>query len=100
MADLNTLLRTRWITGAYTDMTATSADDALVKVLTERRKELVFRNVRWSDLRRLNMETRFQKTLTRTAGAQTFTLPPNDPRYVLLIPGDVITYSTLTQNPR
>lgn len=100
MADLNTLLRTRWTAGTYTDMTASSADDALVKVLTERRKELLYRGIRWSDLRRLNMETRFQVTLKRIVAGQTYTLPPNDLRYVQLIPVDVIANSTMAQNPR
>lgn len=104
MADLNTLLRTRWATGSYTDMTATSSDDALVKVLTERRKELLMRAQRWTDLRRLNKDERFKTTLTRTVTTGSvnavFTLPANDLRYTLLIPQEVITNSKLTQNPR
>jgi starch-binding outer membrane protein, SusD/RagB family len=94
---LNNLLRTRWVTGTYTDM---NADDALAKILVERRKELILRGQRWTDLRRLNKDTRFKTDLQRTAGSQTFTLPANDGRYVLLIPQEVITYSSLPQNVR
>lgn len=104
MTDLNTLLRNRWKTGTYTNMTAASATDALAKVLTERRKELVMRGQRWTDLRRLNKDDRFKKDLSRsvTTGTtvRTFSLPANDVRYTLLIPQEVITNSRLQQNPR
>lgn len=100
MKDLNTLLTTRWKSGTYTDMTATSADDALKKILTERRKELVFRGLRWVDLRRLNKDARFAKTLTRMIGGSVYQLPPNDVRYVYPIPGDEIIYSGIEQNVR
>jgi len=100
ITDLNTLLKTRWVTGTYVNMTATNADDALSKILTERRKELIFRGLRWSDLRRLNMDSRFQVTLTHVVNGQTYTLPPNDLRYVQLFPVDVIANSTMAQNSR
>jgi hypothetical protein len=100
MADLNTLLVNRWVTGTYTNMTASSADDALAKILVERRKELVMRGLRWTDLRRLNQDPRFAVTLTRVAKSVTYTLPPNDPRYTLLLPQPVVTYSGMQQNTR
>jgi len=100
MSDLNTLLRTRWASNTYSDMSATNADDALAKVLSERRKELLMRGLRWTDLRRLNKDTRFAITLSRTVMGITYTLPPNDPRYTLLIPQEVINNSSITQNPR
>jgi tetratricopeptide (TPR) repeat protein len=100
MEDLNTLLRTRWKSGTYTDMTAADADDALKKILTERRKELVFRGLRWVDLRRLNKDARFAKTLTRMVEGSVYQLPPNDARYVYPIPGDEIMYSGIEQNVR
>lgn len=101
IADLNILLRQRWVTGTYIDLVASSADDALVKVLAERRKELLMRAQRWTDLRRLNKDSRFAKTLTRIVNGTTYTLPPNDLRYTLLIPNEVIrNNSAITQNPR
>ncbi|MGN6177904.1 MAG: RagB/SusD family nutrient uptake outer membrane protein, partial [Mucilaginibacter sp.] len=100
MNNLNTLLRNRYASGTFTNLTASSGDDALNKVLKERRKELLYRGIRWSDLRRLNQESRFQVTLVRNVNGQTYTLPPNDPRYVELIPVDVISNSTMAQNPR
>lgn len=55
LADLNALMTKRWKNdGSWIPYTATSADEALQKILLERRKELVFRGLRWTDLRRLN----------------------------------------------
>lgn len=100
MTDLNTLLQNRYKTGTFTNLTAANADAALALILTERRKELCFRNLRWSDLRRLNTDSRFQVTLTRTVNGQTYTLLPNSPKY--LLPLDPIETSSggLVQNPR
>lgn len=101
MADLNTLLTARYVTGTYTNRTAANAGDALTQILAERRKELVFRGSRWTDLRRLGGDVRFAYTLTRTLLGQTYTLPPGDPRYTLQVPAYVITSSngTITQTP-
>lgn len=100
MNDLNTLLRTRWSTGTYTDMTAINQADAISKILTERRKELVFRGRRWNDLRRLNKDPNYAITLRRILNTQTYTLPPNDIRYVYPIPLEEINRSGIEQNPR
>jgi hypothetical protein len=99
MNDLNALLRNRWKTGYFADLVASDAADALNKVLTERRKELCFRGLRWSDLRRLNIEGA-NITLTRIINGTTYTLPPNDLRWVLLIPSLEIGRSGIPQNPR
>jgi len=100
MQDLNTLLAKRWEAGTFSMVTATDANDALAKIIKERRKEFIFRGLRWTDLRRLNKDPRFSVTLTRKVNGQTYTLPPNDPRYVLPIPDDVIRLSGITQNQR
>lgn len=100
MADLNTLLLARYKTGAFTGRTATSPDDALSQILTERRKELLLRGLRWSDLRRLNKDPRFQVTITRTIEGQTYTLKPNTYQYTFPIPDDVIAINPqILQNP-
>jgi hypothetical protein len=101
MEDLNTLLVTRWKTGTFTPRTASSSIDALNQILIERRKELCFRaDLRWMDLRRLNKDPNFAITLTRVYNGQTYTLPPNDNRYTLMIPLDEIQLSGIEQNPR
>jgi hypothetical protein len=101
MQDLNTLLIKRWKTGTFLPYTALTPDDALSQVLIERRKELPFTGtIRWDDLRRLNKDPRFAKTLTRNLNGQTYTLPASDPRYVLPIPETEIRLSGIQQNPR
>jgi hypothetical protein len=100
MADLNTLLRTRYKSGTFTNIVAATADEALANILTERRKELIMRGQRWTDLRRLNMDPRFRITLTRTVQGNIFTIAPNELKYTLLLPQDVITNTDFTQNQR
>jgi starch-binding outer membrane protein, SusD/RagB family len=100
LLDLNTLMRKRWNSSAtYIDITATDATDALNKILIERRKELVFRGQRWSDIRRFNLEGA-NITLMRIVGSTTYVLPPNDLRSVMLIPKDEINKSGIEQNAR
>lgn len=100
LQDLNSLLRTRWETGEYSPYTEHNQESLLEIILSERRKELVFRGLRWSALRRLNQESGHARTLKRTLKEKTYTLPPNDPRYVYPIPEDEIKISRLTQNQR
>jgi hypothetical protein len=100
MTDLNALLVTRWATGTYSNLSASSADDALRQILRERRKELLFTGLRWSDLRRLNKDSRFATTLYRNINGTIYSLPPNDPRYALPIPDNEINLNPIPQNPR
>ena len=99
LADLNTLLAKRWKTGTYASRTAPNPQKALEMVLFERRKELLMRGLRWADLKRLNKEGA-NITLTRKANGTSYTLAPNDLRYALPIPDDVIALSGMTQNYR
>ncbi|SMD01338.1 RagB/SusD family nutrient uptake outer membrane protein [Pedobacter nyackensis] len=83
----------------YVSLKATSPSEALTLILQERRKELIWRALRWSDLKRLNKEGA-NITLTRTINNITYTLLPNDPRYVFPIPDQEINYSGIQQNIR
>ncbi|MNQ85856.1 SusD family protein [compost metagenome] len=98
MKALNDLLFTRWTNGTYVNMTAATPAEALSKILQERRKELLMRGLRWSDLRRLNNTALERKT--DGDGAVVATLPINNPRNTLLIPADVINLSHISQNVR
>ena len=82
MATINTLRKKRFTAADYTDLTAADAQDALVKVLAERRRELMGRGgFRWFDLKRLNKDPKFAKTISRTYLGQTYTLEPGGNRY-------------------
>lgn len=99
LSDLNTLLLKRYKSGSYQLMTDANAGNALDRVLEERRKELVWRSLRWGDLKRLNKEGA-NIVLTRFLNGQKYTLAPNDPRYVFNIPSDEILLSGIPQNER
>jgi len=101
LSDLNSLLIKRYKTGTFVPVTLTDPTALLTKILLERRKELPFTGqLRWEDLRRLNKDPRFAITLTRVLNGVTYTLPPNDPRYVLPIPDAEIQLSGIPQNQR
>ena len=98
---LNTLRKKRFKAADYADLTAATADDALVQVLAERRRELMYHGLRWFDLKRLNRDPRFKKDLTRTYKGVTYTLPANGPRYLLQIAPKIISINpAIIQNPR
>ncbi len=105
MKDINTLLAKRWRAGTFTSYsTAVSAQEALDTVLVERRKELAFRGLRWTDLRRFNADGA-GITLTRSLTdsnniPHTYSLLPNSDLWVLPIPPDVISLGEISQNPR
>lgn len=93
ITDLNTLLANRWITGSFVPYTASNAADALRQILEERRKELLYRGLRWTDLRRLNKDPATAITLMRMVNGSSYTLLPNDPRYVYQIPAIVLNFN-------
>lgn len=98
--NLNALLVNRYRKENFTPVAANDAKTLLNITLLERRKELCFRNQRWSDLRRLNLSPEYAVTLKRVLDGNVYTLPPNDNRYVLPFPASVIRLSGMEQNPR
>jgi hypothetical protein len=103
MAIINTLRKKRFSAADYSELAASTADEALTKVLEERRRELAFKSIRWFDQKRLAAEPRFAKPISRTnlvSGAN-YTLAPNSNRYVYPIPAYNIQLNpALEQNPR
>ncbi len=99
LKDLNYLLMNRW-KGTYVPISGDDPEFVLRQVLTERRKELVFRGLRWMDLRRLNKDYRFSFNLSRTLNGQTYVLMPGDKRYVLPLDEKELALSGIPQNER
>lgn len=95
---LNTLEIKRYKKTEFIPFTANSDDDALKIILNERRKELLTRGLRWQDLKRFNRDPKFAQTLVRTIGNETYSLPPNDARFVLPIPQFVVNFNKVQQN--
>lgn len=73
--------------------------EALEFILTERRKELLMRGLRWPDIKRLNKKGN-NIALKRVLGDKVYKLEPNSPRFVLPIPEDIINLTGMPQNPR
>ena len=93
LKDLNNLLQTRWkkINGksTYIPYSITDENALLTRILEERRKQLVWRGLRWQDLKRLNLDPQFAKVLKRTINGKEIELLPNSEVYVYPIPSTV-----------
>ncbi|MCL7987086.1 RagB/SusD family nutrient uptake outer membrane protein [Sphingobacterium sp. lm-10] len=96
---LNQLLVTRYQRANFTPYTFSDRNTALAIIREERRKELVMRALRWPDIKRYNRDGA-GITLERVTDGQRYRLPPNDPRYAIAIPEEVIALSNIQQNPR
>lgn len=91
MGDLNRLLSKRWRKNEYIFRSSSTADEALDLILNERRKQLLFRGLRWMDIKRLNKEG-FNIPLERSLNSRTYRLEPNSPRFALPLPDDLLNY--------
>lgn len=83
-------------------LTAADNHDALRKVLEERRREMPMLGcTRLIDLKRLNREPEFAKTVVHVAKGKEYRLEPNSPKYVLPIPPNVMRFNpNMTPNER
>ncbi|HTN08703.1 RagB/SusD family nutrient uptake outer membrane protein [Agriterribacter sp.] len=97
--DLNYLLEHRYRQGTFTPIPILSTQVAIDTILVERRKELIYRELRWMDIKRLNKED-WNIELKRVVHGKIYALSPNDLRYALAIPEDIIARSGMPQNPR
>jgi len=101
LADLRTLLIKRYTPEGYQSLQLNDSTDLLKIILTERRKELPFTGqLRWEDLRRLNQDQRFAKSLERNMEGEHYLLEPGSPRYVLPIPDYELDLNPMPQNER
>ncbi|MCX2475386.1 RagB/SusD family nutrient uptake outer membrane protein [Pedobacter sp. MC2016-05] len=82
---VNALRIKRFRTADFVPLSASSATEALNEVINERRREFFGNMLRWWDMRRLNSETAFQRTYTRTFNGVTYTLSPGSNRYTFPI---------------
>jgi hypothetical protein len=96
LGDINHLLQFRYNT--FINKHATTIIEALDIITKERRKELVFRGLRWIDLRRLKEEADI--VLTRLVNGNTYTLLPTSNKYTLPIPPDALSGTSIKQNDR
>jgi tetratricopeptide (TPR) repeat protein len=100
LLDLNNLLIHRYEKDQYEPISVQNENEVLAIILRERRKELVMRDVRWMDLKRLNLEPAHARKIVRQIDGRRYELTPNENRYALPIPMTVIEISGMPQNPR
>ena len=72
---------------------ASNKDDALALVLRERRRELSMKGLyRYMDLKRLNKEPAFAVTVSHSADGQTWTLAPNDLKWIFPVNQEILDF--------
>lgn len=98
---LTALLAKRYAKGSF-DVSSlpNNREDLIVVTLAERRKELLFRGTRWSDIRRLNAIENQDISLARELEGKIYTLPPKDKRFTFPIPDEAILLGHYLQNER
>lgn len=101
LSDVN-LLRSKRFSKAtgYVPLNMTDQKGMLDIVLLERRRELVTRGLRWTDLKRLNREPGRETVITRRLNNMEYVLAPNSKAYVFPIPQEEIDGSGIPQNIR
>lgn len=100
VAMLNTLRKFRFKPADYSDLTASTPEEALQLVINERRLEFFGSGMRWFDQRRLNKDPQLAQTFSRTFNNATYTLDPNSNGWVFPLASLLISQnSELKQNP-
>lgn len=100
-AVLAKLMEKRYTKGSFEASSLPNNREDILKVtLTERRKELLFRGTRWSDIRRLNAIEDSGISLSRLLEGKTYTLPAGDKRFTFPIPDEAISLGHYLQNER
>ncbi len=99
---LNKLRAKRILSGTVNLPVPATRKETMELVINERRKELLLGFNRFFDLKRLNTEAEYAKTITRvfpivnkTVPQKTYTLQPNSRLYIIPFP-----LSALTKNPK
>lgn len=101
LGDVHYLRKMRWDNNIpYQQVIMEDKEEVLRFVLLERRKELTMRGLRWSDLKRLNQDSRLVTTLERKVSERTYLLKPNSDRYAFPIPQVEVDVNHLEQNRR
>lgn len=101
---LNTLRKHRFAPANYKPLEGADQEEVLRNVLTERRRQLVCRGIRWMDVRRLNQDSRFKMKLERKLFGgpkeEVYVLEPNSLKYAFLIPDGAMEIGHYIQNGR
>ncbi|AFD06083.1 RagB/SusD family nutrient uptake outer membrane protein [Solitalea canadensis] len=90
----NTIRKNRMTPAGYTALTAANKEEAITAVLEERRRELAFKGMRWSDMKRLDKDGRMKPVMRYAAdGTVLVTLTPGSTNYTFQIPLQVQAFN-------
>lgn len=96
VSDMNLLLMNRYKTNTYVPIDGGIDQQVLLnKISSERRKELIFRGRRWSDLKRSDDES---LSLRRILGDKEYVLRKGSPQWVFQLPPEVVKLGGYEQN--
>ncbi|SFH42613.1 RagB/SusD family nutrient uptake outer membrane protein [Pedobacter insulae] len=96
---INYLLENRMESG-FTKIVGLTGSNLLKKIVLERRKELLYRGIRWLDLKRHNLYPELAVTLRRNFNIADGTLEPGSSRYTFMIPPTEMNLNPMQQNVR
>ncbi|WP_291592498.1 RagB/SusD family nutrient uptake outer membrane protein [Bacteroides sp.] len=98
MKYVNDIRKNRFIAKYYKDITANDANEAMQIVRDERKRELLYTNNGFFDMRRFCTE--FNETLTREYDGKTYTLKPTSHLLTFPFPVAAMQNSNLIQNSK
>ena len=101
MDALNAVRKTRILPAKYQDLAATSIQDAVKKIWKTKENELIFSIIPFADARRLNLDSNYARTFTKTINGTTYTLTPTSHLWTMPFPMGATSNpgnGTLTQN--
>jgi SusD family. len=98
-ASIQTLMDHRYSGPTTDELERLSAEELLMKILSERRKELVFRGQRWMDIRRLAAAGESSISVMRIIDGRTFEITPQELKdFAFHIPALIIERAGIEQN--
>ncbi|WP_426792320.1 RagB/SusD family nutrient uptake outer membrane protein [Sphingobacterium sp. WOUb80] len=86
VAIMNRLLKTRFKTGTYVDIKVGDPPFTLDYILSERRKSLIGKGLRWMDMRRLNNDNQYFIKAKKEINGEIYELKMNDERLQFQVP--------------
>lgn len=102
---VNQVRKTRILPEVYKDLTATTTKEAVEKIIDCKLNEFVQNQVAFCDLRRLNKDPEYARTITKkvsdNSGEQTVTLTPDSHLWIMPFSNKIISNpgnGTITQN--
>lgn len=101
MTTLNTVRKTRILASEYADLSATTEAQAIEYIRRTKDNAMILTIVPFCDARRYNLESAYQRTLTKTENGKDYSLAPDSYMWTMPFPQGAIDNpgnGTITQN--